>query len=326
MSEVKQSLNKIQVVGTVSEVNLKVETKEVTLKSNGNEKKVTCLTISKVDFRNPSITVDVNLENNPIVIGGNFFPTHEKKIDDKGNVVDNPRFKALETIMEYEVKKTRIKFDGSLTANEYATEDEFKSFPQINIFNCTSTGLPEDDIAEGEISGIIRTIKDEVRGEAQEETGRLEVEICTFDNQGKITPHKLVVEKDLADDFKDMYDKTDSCKLYYEILTKQIGGKKVTTGGGFGRRDAKIVSGFSVTEYSVFKGDDKFEEESEYFITMDSVKTAMKARDVMIEQLIKDAKDKKDKPKEANKSKGLGNKAPKAEHVEEPEDDGDCPF
>ena len=68
--------------------------------------------------------------------------------------------------MDYELKKTRVKMDGSLSANEYVTKDtfDFKTFPQISIFQCTSNGVPEEDIAEGEISGIIRAIKDEVKG------------------------------------------------------------------------------------------------------------------------------------------------------------------
>lgn len=325
MAEVKQSINKIQICGALSEINMKVETKEVTLKSKGTEKKVTCRTIGKADFKNPSLTVEANIGDNVIIVGGSFFQTHEKKIDDKGNVVDNPRFKALETIMGY-ATKTRIKIDGSLEVNEYATDQgEFKSFPQINIFQCSSTGLPEEDIAEGKLTGIIRTIKDEVRGEAQEETGRLDVEVYTFNNQGIVSPHRLFVEEDLADAFKDMYNNGDSVELYYEILTKQIGGKTVAKEGGFGRRDSKVVNGFSVTEYSVFKGEEPFDEESEYFIPLDAMKTAMKARDIVIEQKIKDAKEKKNAPKET-KGKGLGSKAPKAEHVEEEDDLDSCPF
>ena len=122
-----------------------------------------------------------------------------------------------------------------------------------------------------------------------------------------------------------MYENGDSVKLYYEILTKQIGGTKVAKEGGFGRRDTKIVNGFSVTEYSVFRGEEKFEEEADLYIPLDAMKTAMKAREVMIEQKIKDAKEKKDKPKET-KGKGLGSKPPKAEHVEEESVDEECPF
>ena len=69
MSEVKQSLNKIQIVGCLSELNMKVETKEVTLKGNGTEKKVTCKTIGKADFRNPSMTVEAKIGDNVIFNG-----------------------------------------------------------------------------------------------------------------------------------------------------------------------------------------------------------------------------------------------------------------
>lgn len=326
MADVK-SFNRLQVVGTVSELNFKKETKEVTLKGNGKEKKVTCQSISKEDFRNPNIIVEVDINGTVGAIGGHFYPTHEKKLNDKGEIIDNPRFKALETIMDYELKKTRVKMDGSLSANEYVTKDtfDFKTFPQISIFQCTSSGVPEEDIAEGEISGIIRAIKDEVKvkDDVQEETGRLEVEIYSFDNNGNASPSNLIVENDLADDFKDMYSNGDSCKLYYEILTKQVGGKKPQVGGGFGRRETKVVSGFQITEYSVFKGEEKFEDDSAYFISIDTMKTAMEARNTMIAQKIKEAKDGGAKPKDT-KAKGLGSKQPKME-VEE-EDMDSCPF
>jgi len=340
MADVKQSVNKIQVVGTVSEINLKVETKEVTLKSNGVEKKVTCKSISKEDFKNPSISVECNLSTDEttkvITVGGSFYPTHEKKLDDKGNIIDNPRFKSLETIMNTYIPKskvkdgevaTRVKMDGSLSVNEYANEQgEFKSTTQINIFNCTSNGVPNEDIAEGEITGIIRTIKNEVKGENADETGRLIVELYSFDNQGVTTPTNFVVEEDLADDFKDMYEATASCRLWYEIKTKTIGGKKASTNGGFGRRDSKMTSGFTITEFSIFKGDEAFEEENEMFISVDTMKSAMKTREIMIEQKIKDAKEKKKTHTKEKSSKGLGSKPSKMTETVDDVSDDSCPF
>ena len=339
-TKVKASINRFQAVGTLAELNLVVETKEVTLKANGTEKKVTCKTIGKKDFKNPSLTVECNTldsdgNERQVIVGGSFFQTHEFKLDDKGKVVDNPRFKALNTIIEDYVPRikdsanpTRVKLDGSLTVNEYANDQgEFKSFPQINIFQCSSTGVPEEDIAEGEISGIIRAIKDEVKGEESEETGRLEVEFYTFDNRGETYPIKLVVEEDLKDDFKDLYENGTSCKLYYEQTTRQVGGQVATTGGGFGRREKKTTSGFTITEFSVFKGDEAFEEENQYFIAKSDMKKAMESRAITIEQKIKDAKDKASKPKET-KSSGLGNKASKLSEtkVEENSDMEDMPF
>ena len=125
----------------------------------------------------------------------------------------------------------------------------------------------------------------------------------------------------------DLYKNGDSVKLEYDVTTRQIGGgTKAVKSGGFGSKESKIVSGFTITEYNVFRGDEPFEEENQYFIPLDTMKSAMKAREVMIEQMKKEAKEgKKDKPTE---KKGLGNKASVAKHVEETEEstDEECPF
>ena len=103
----EKSINSIQAVGTVEELNFKTETKEVELKNGSTKKKVNCKQITKANWSNPNLTVKVK----DSIVGFNFYPTNEKKLDDKGNVVDNPRFKALETIMAYE-RGTRVKVDG----------------------------------------------------------------------------------------------------------------------------------------------------------------------------------------------------------------------
>lgn len=313
MSELKQSINRVQVIGTLKELNMEEVTKEVTLKgSNGVEKKVTCQQIGKKEFKNPMMLVD----SKGMDIGIDFFLAAEKKLDENNNIVDNPRYKSLKTVMEsYVCKKdnaenaTRVKIDGSLRANEYVDKNtfEFKSFSGINGFQITSNNVPEEDIADCEISGVIRSIVPEVRGENADETGRLKVELYSFDNNGVTTPATFIVEEDLASDFNDYYEAGQSVKIYYEIIVKQVGTKK-TVGGGFGRRESQMVSGFSVTEYSVFRGDDPFDEENDYFVDMDTMKKAMAERDMMIEAKIKEAKE--DKPKTTTASpKGASSNA-----------------
>lgn len=306
MSEIKQSINNAQVVGTLKEMNLEEVTKEVTLKgANGVEKKVTCQQIAKKEFKNPTFTI----ESKGMDIGVDFFPTNEKKLDENGNIVDNSNFKAMKTVLENYVPKikdaenaTRVKIDGMLANNEYVSKDtyEYKAFPQINGFRITSTNVPEEDSADCEISGIIRSIIPETKGEDAEETGRLKVELYTFNKQAETTPFTFIVEQDLADDFNNFYEAGQSVKLYYEILTKQVGAKKPTT-GGFGRRESKMVSGFSVTEYSVFRGDEPFEEENEYYINPEDMKQALNERDIKINNMVKTAKENKDKPKSSPK-------------------------
>lgn len=343
--EIKQSINKIQVVGTLAEINLEETTKEVELRYGDKTKKTTCRTIGKKDFRNPSILIEVSpKDKNGNVrytsnVGLSFYPTHEKKLDEKGNIIDNPRFKALETIMNDYVTKlqdrdnaTRVKADGSLVANEYANSKdgknyEFVSFPQLNCFQVTSSNVPEEDSCDGEISGIIRTIKPEivVKNDEEEETGRLFVEFYSFDRNGATTPTKLVVEKDLAEDFEDFYENGTSCLLYYEVVTRMVGGKKPTK-RAFGSRDAHITSGFEVIEYSVFSGNEPFEEENEHFVDTDLMKQAMKTRQNYIDSKIADKKKADSEKGNTTKKSGLGNRKPKVDN--QPVDDSldNCPF
>ena len=306
MSEIKQSINNAQVIGVLKEINLEEVTKEVTLKgANGVEKKITCQQIAKKEFKNPTFIIECK----GMDIGVDFFPASEKKLDENGNIVDNSNFKAMKTVLENYVPKikdaenaTRVKIDGMLANNEYVSKDtyEYKAFPQINGFRITSTNVPEEDSADCEISGIIRSIIPETKGEDAEETGRLKVELYTFNKQAETTPFTFIVEQDLADDFNNFYEAGQSVKLYYEILTKQIGAKKPTT-GGFGRRESKMVSGFSVTEYSVFRGDSAYEEESEYYINPEDMKQALNERDIKINNMIQKAKEDSNKPKNSPK-------------------------
>ena len=310
MSEIKASINNCQICGVLKEMNLEEITKEVTLKgANGVEKKVTCQQIAKKEFKNPTFLIEVNRDGQISDIGVDFFPASEKKLDDNGQLIDNPNYKAMKTVLENYIPKikdaenaTRVKVDGLLGVNEYVSKDtyEFKSFPQINGFRITSTNVPEEDIADCEISGIIRSIVPETKGENAEETGRLKVELYTFNKQAETTPFTFIVEQDLADDFNNFYEAGQSVKLYYEILTKQIGAKKPTT-GGFGRRESHMVSGFSVTEYSVFRGDDPFDEENEYYIDVEDMKKALNERDIKINNMIQKTKEDSSKPKNSPK-------------------------
>lgn len=328
MAELKRSINKVQLNGELNEMNLTIETKKTKVSRNidGNrvEKEVECRVIGKKEFKNPAFTVDINGNIIDVEYFGVNFGVAEKGLDENGNIIDNDRFKALETIMnkynpkiggDSNVEPTRVKVDGSLALNEYASvnknpDGEFYSFPQITAFGISSSGVTEEDSADAEISGVIKAIAHEVRDD--EETGRLNVELISFGYNGVAEPFKFVVESDLADDFESFYEMGASVKIYYEIITKQIGGKRVSTDGGFGRRDAKITSGYTITEYSVFRGEEPFEEESEYFVDVETVKNALAEREIMKENRIKDAIEKANNggttatksPKGASKSSG----------------------
>ena len=89
---IKRSVNKFQIVGSIDEINLKVDDSLVS-KKNPKIKGA----IVKADFKNPSVTIDVGGQT----IGVDFYPTYKQREKD-GKIEDNPRYKALETIMNYE--------------------------------------------------------------------------------------------------------------------------------------------------------------------------------------------------------------------------------
>lgn len=320
-----KSINRVQFHGAISEFNLQVEEKDVELKRDNNTKKVKCKSISKVKFTNPSMTLDVDKydeEGNVIktdTIGVNYFPVHEKMLDENGNVKDNPQFKALQTIMGYE-KGTRIRVDGTFADNSYAKDGKYKEntpFVTVNAFVSSSSKVAEKDSSDGQVSGIIRNIRKEMNSN-EEETGRLKIEFYMFDRDMKAFPIELTVESDIADAFEENYDAGDNAIFNVEVVSRQVGTAKKKGGGNFARRESNMVTGFSVMEISVFSDEAQPEEENELFISVDDISKALKERDIMKEAKIKESKEKENNNKSSSKSGGLGNRKPKIDTSDSP--------
>ena len=337
VKEIKKSLNKVQIVGEISELNIKEETKETNIKGmNGKEQKVTCGVIEKADFKSGAaitIKVEPKDEDGKVrfseTVGVDFYPVKEKKFDKDGNIVDNPRYKAFKTIMQY-TKGTRVFVDGSILMNEYASSKDginydYHSIPQVNVFNITSTNVPNDDMVEGYISGVIRNIAPETKGEDAEETGRYKVELYFFDSKGDTTPNTFIVPKEIAETFNDLYESAQSVKLDYEIVSRSSSGTKKSK-QAFGR-ESQVKSGYTVTEYQIFGGDEPFEEENELYVNMSQMKQAMATRQNLIDTTI-DNKKKEDKEGvKSSKSKSLSDRASKVkEELENKDQDEDMPF
>ena len=320
-----KSINRVQFHGAINEFNLQVEEKEVELKRDGNTKKVKCKSINKIEYKNPSMTLDINKydeEGNIIktdTVGINYFPVHEKMLDENGNVKDNPQFKALQTIMGYE-KGTRIRVDGTFADNSYAKDGEYKEnapFVAVNAFVSSSSKVAEKDSSDGQISGIIRTIRKEMNSN-EEETGRLKVEFYMFDRDMKTFPIELTIESDIADAFEENYEAGDNAILNVEVVSRQVGATKKKGGGNFARRESNMVTGFSVMEISVFSDENQPEEENELFITVDDISKALKEREIMKEAKINESKEKEKNNKSSSKSGGLGNRKPKIDTSDSP--------
>ena len=290
MAEVKKSISSMQVVGTLKEINLSREgVSKREIGRNDNKKTVECNRISKTEFKNPAFVIEVN--GQPVEVDVTFG-VDEKYVDKDGKIADNPKYKALATIIDtFVCGETRVKVDGSINANEYVGQDgQWKTLtPKIEFFSATHSNVPEEDYAEGAVSGIVRSKRPEMKGD--DETGRLLVQLMSFDYKGSIYPVDLVVDADLADDFDNMYETNSSVRVDVEVKVVQHGGKTTTETTGFGRK-AKRTSGYTTTEFQIIGGDEPFEEENEYFITAEAVKDASAEREVMIAKRIADKQSK----------------------------------
>ena len=310
--KIKKSMNNVVIVGTLAEVGNLVYDKEVVNKSNEN----LVGAITRADFKKPAFVVDVNGQK----IGVNTMPVYKQKVDkETKNIVENDRFKAFEKIMTYEVG-TRVEIKGNIQIGiPYMGKNGVIEPVSVNMFSLSTTGVGDEDYAEGKVSGYIRNIKAETVGADEDETGRLLVELWMYNDYDDTTsPFTLVVDKDVADDFENIYSDGDNAVLSFDIVSRQVGGKKSKS--AFGKKESKIVGGFSVTEYSVFNGEEPLDDESEYYIDEDVFKKLFKAHKQKVEEAKNSATSKgDDTPK-----KGLGSaRKPK---VEVEEDDDENPF
>ena len=302
----KKSMNTVVIVGTLAEVgNLVFDEKAV---NKNNDKLVGAIT--RADFKKPAFVVDVNGQK----IGVNTMPVYKNKVDkETKKIVENERFKAFEKIMTYEVG-TRVEIKGSIQiGSPYMGKNGIIEPVSVNMFSLSATGVGDEDYAEGKVSGYIKSIKPETRGEDEDETGRLLVELWMYnDYDDSVAPFTLVVEEDVAEDFENTYSDGDNAVLDFDIVSKQVGGKKSKS--AFGKKESKIVGGFSVTEYSIFSGEAPMDDESEYYIDEDDFKKLFKAHKQKCEEAKNSATAKEDKPK-----KGLG--SARTSHVDDTDDD-----
>lgn len=318
--------------GTVNGTLLELNLERVSTEREINGKKVKCEVIQKADWKNATLTVDVG--GKPI--GVEYFSTYS--INNKGEKNDKG-FEAMNTVLEKyipksketdERKATRVKCNGSLNLNDYINKDgELSSSLQFSgAFQPTSTGVSEDDFADVSVSGVVKSIKQEMKNE--EETGRIIVEFYTFKyktaDEVELMPITFVVESDLAEEFEDSYPVGTSAKVYLEAKVISVGKKVVSTGGGIGRRDTKVQSGYEVTEWSLFSADAPYEEEHDLYIDPKDVKAYVEAREVKVEALKQKKKEKEAEAKKGGSSKkeGLGSRTSKAES--KPMDDDENPF
>lgn len=307
----KKSMNTVVIVGTLAEVgNLKKfylkDGKEVE-KKNGYDDVV----IKAADFKKPVFVIDVDGQK----IGVKIFPVYMEKKPDK--------FKAMETIMDYEVG-TRVKVNGLITVGDpYLTKNGNVSVStDITMYSLSTSNVPDEDYAIGEVSGYVKGTKPEVDNEG-EETGRVNVDFWLYNeyNDDKsLKPFSLISTEDNAEACDNEFSESGNAVIQFNIVSTRVGLVQESSNGGFGSKSSKFKKGYTKIEYVPFYGklfDDDDDEYADFYIEENDIKNFLKAH----KQKCEEAKNSTSKENNTSK-KGLG----LAKRNIEINDDEDDPF
>lgn len=201
---------------------------------------------------------------------------------------------AIDTPVEVQIKTNRFN-DYVGKSGKLVSVDCF-NVNRVKILNEPSN----EEKFEGAIEGMVTKCVPEYRNE--EETGRLLVEVTGVGYGEKALPHALIVDSELADGFKDMYEIGSLATFYVAISTVEYGEKKTTTTGGFGRK-ADINTGFTRVEWFIIGGEEPVDEEQvnnkgeKLYIDPKEIKNLLEERKIELEQILKESKNKAPKTK-----------------------------
>lgn len=300
MSEVKKSINSIQMVGVIEECGNLAFDATATNKKNTNIKGA----ITTKDNKKPAFVINVN----GYKIGVRTMPTYQKKVNEEGKLEDNKNFAAMQKIMSYEVG-TRVKINGSVNPNEYYSSNEsLVHNDDISMFSMSATNVTgNDDYAEGLVSGIVYDIK-----QNEYDSTKLDVTLFVVQYDGSVVPMNFVVmdidENDQTrENFESSITKGDNIQVKFDIITSNNHSTADESNVGYSRKKAKITRGFAKQELSIF-GWDMISSDSDQFIDIEKFKTLLKEYKVKLEEKKKATHDKKNGITSKSGLGGLGNK------------------
>lgn len=300
MSEVKKSINAVQMAGVIEECGNLVF--DATAKNKKNPKIKGAITTK--DLKKPAFVINVN----GYKIGVRAMPTYQKKANEEGELEDNKNFAAMQKIMSYEVG-TRVKINGSVNPNEYYSSNEsLVHNDDISMFSMSATNVSgNDDYAEGLVSGIVYDIK-----QNEYDSTKLDVTLFVLQYDGSVVPMNFVVmdidENDQTrENFESSVTKGDNVQVKFDIITSSNHSTDNEFNGGYSRKKAKITRGFAKQELSIF-GWDMISSDSDQFIDIEKFKVLLKEYKVKLEEKKKATHDKKNGITSKSGLGGLGNK------------------
>jgi hypothetical protein len=181
--------------------------------------------------------------------------------------------------------KVRIK-GGQLGINDYVGQDgALRSFPEVttNFINRVKESEKFKPRAEFDVEGVIQSIKPEVRGEDEEETGRLVLKVVVPLFGGRVAPLQMVVAADDADTFQGMFEEGQTVDLDGDIINySEI--KTTTKERAFGKAKDNVTT-IVKRELLIAGGSEPYDPDDEKAFNVKAIKQALVERKNYLEEL-----------------------------------------
>lgn len=137
--------------------------------------------------------------------------------------------------------------------------------------------------ATADVEGYISQITPEIKGENQDETGRLRVTILTNDFFGNIIPVKnIIVPSELKDAFEDNYEVGQTAKVFIDFVLHK-GEEKPKKMGGIGTQ--RTTDGKSYVEMILTGADPAMDEDDKDAYSKEAVRIGLAERKATLEKL-----------------------------------------
>lgn len=298
-NQLREGKNQITIVGVLKEKDLKIDT--LINKVSGNPYEAIM----------GDITVKVGED------GEHRVKLFAKRLTNAG--AESKLFKAYQTIMESYVSivdianmpeedkegiyPTRLKVDGELGVNDYYSNNEMQSYPEIRGKFITSNIA--DDVEDGATFTselYLHKMKNELDKDGIE-SGRLEIEALAVGYNGRITPIQMKVtdEHGVADYMSSTFQVGDTVELWGNVINSAV--TSTTVKEGFGKAKEETVTTYR-NEILVNGGEERPLDEVKAFPS-DLIQKALAEREIYLQEVEERGKTRASKPKQ---TAGFGGK------------------
>ncbi len=194
--------------------------------------------------------------------------------------------KSVKSVASGTDEPTYVSIQGTLDVNDYVNnQDEVIESLKVDavFFNDYEEGMEFKGVMD--LEGYIKNIAPEVRtqGDEQVETGRLRVTLITTNFFGNAIPIKnIIVPKEMAEDFSEMYEEGQTVTFYVDFIPNKT-ESKVVKQGGLGKQ--RVTEGKTYVEMVLTGADPALEEDDELAISKSAIKIALAERKAKLDEL-----------------------------------------